>query len=119
MSPGSRTRASAPRLALRGRRAVVRRELRALAEEELLGLLVQDLVGARIARREPVLVEDHLEVLEPHLPGLLGDAFVDALAQLVRKRPEGEARQLPAELPAHHHASHSVVLSSDTGPRRP
>src|SRR5664280_529001 len=30
---------------------------------------------------EPVLVHDHLHVLDPHLPGFLGNVLVDLLAQ--------------------------------------
>src|SRR5512137_933162 len=93
ISPSPRTG-----LPLARRRHVIRRQLRALAEEELLRLLEEDLVGAGVSRGQPVLVHDHLEVLEPHLPGFLGDGVVDALAEIVRERLEGHPGQLAPEL---------------------
>ena len=90
---------------LRGR-YVIRRKLRALAEEELLRLLEEDLVGLRVARGKAVLVQDHLEVLEPHLPGLLGDGVEDALTELVREGLERHARQFLPELLAVDRACH-------------
>src|SRR5439155_8292870 len=81
-----------------GRRLVVRREMRAFAEEEFLGLIEEHLVRLLGAAGEAVLVHDHLEVLQPHLPRVLRDAVVNALAQLVVPRLEIEARQFLPEL---------------------
>src|SRR4051812_33696844 len=100
ISPGPRNSA------LRGGRLVVRRQLRAFAEEELLRLIEEDLVRLLGAAPEPVLVHDHLEMLEPQLPGVLRDAFVDALAQVVVPRLELEAGQLLPDLCALHHPGH-------------
>src|SRR5262245_2978094 len=94
MSPGART-------LLGGRGPVVRRQLRPLAEEELVRLLEEDRLPARRGEVEPVLVDDHLRVLQPQLPGLLGDAVVDLLAQLVVERLVDDAWKLLAELRAH------------------
>src|SRR3954471_21289209 len=92
ISPGPRNSA------LRGGRLVVRRQLRPFAKEELLGLIEEHLVRLLRAAREPVLVHDHLEVLEPELPRVLRDVLVDALAQVVVPRLELEARQVLPEL---------------------
>src|SRR6185369_937137 len=95
----------------------VGRELGVLAEEELLGLVPEDLVRARVRRRQAVLVHDHLEVLEPELPRVLTDAVVDALVEIVVERLEREPGQLLAELLANHHPSHRAP-SPRTGARR-
>src|SRR5438105_774112 len=100
MSPGSRT------LPLGCGRLVVGRERRALAEEVLLGLVEEDLVRLLAAAGQAVLVHDHLEVLEPHLPGFLRDVVVDALPQLVGERLVLQAGQLSLELLALHHPRH-------------
>src|SRR5262249_9420470 len=63
--------------------AVGGRQLRPLAEEELVGLVEKKLLPARRREVEAILVDDHLRVLEPHLPGIHGDRLVDALTELV------------------------------------
>src|SRR5512133_3941565 len=65
------------RSGLRLRRYEIGRQLRALAEEVLVHLLQQKLLGLRRAKVEAIFVHEHLHVLDPHLPGLLGDAVVD------------------------------------------
>src|SRR5262249_41692482 len=98
-----RVRAPSP---LGGGRLVVGGELRAFAEEELLCLVEQDLVGLLRAARQPVLVHDHLEVLQPHLPRILRNALVDALAELVVPGLELQARKFLPELCTIDHPRH-------------
>src|SRR5512139_2547466 len=57
-----------PAVAAAPARDEVRREGRALSEEELLALGHPDLLALRAREIEPVLVHEHLRVLEPHLP---------------------------------------------------
>src|SRR5207237_9160125 len=83
------------------------RKLRAFAEEELLGLIEEHLVCLLRPARQPILVHDHLEVLEPHLPCVLGDGLVDALPQLIVPGLEVEARELLPELCTLHHPRHA------------
>src|SRR5438128_3372603 len=100
MSPGPRT------LPFGGGWLVVGRQRRSLAEEVLLGLVEEDLVRLLAAAGQTVLVHDHLEMLQPHLPGFLRDVVVDALAQLVVEGLVLQAGQLPLELLALHHPRH-------------
>src|SRR5947199_9232373 len=100
MSPDLRT------LPLGLGRLVVGRESGALAEEVLLRLVEQDLVRLLAAAGEPVLVHDHLEMLEPHLPRLLRNVVVDALPELVVERAVLEPGKLLLELHALHHPRH-------------
>src|SRR5205807_1943253 len=61
-------------------------------------------------------------MLQPHLPRVLRDAVVDALAQLVVPRLEIEARQFLPELCALDHPRHRTLpggLSCITQPQRP
>ena len=60
------------------------RQRRALAEEEILHLLGDDLLGLFLPGHQAVLVENHLHPLFPELPRFGGDVLVDALAQLAR-----------------------------------
>src|SRR6266849_573781 len=106
MWPGFRT------LPLGLRRLVVGRQRRALAEEVLLRLVEEDLIRLLASPGEAVLVHDHLEMLQPHLPGLLRDAVVDALPELVGERLEFQAGQLALELDALHHPRHLHLLRS-------
>src|SRR5438067_9432968 len=100
MSPRSRT------LSFGLRRLVVRRQGGTLAEEVFLRLVEQDLVRLLAAAGQAILVHDHFEMLQPHLPRLLRDAVVDALAKLVRERLVLEPRQLALELDALEHPRH-------------
>jgi hypothetical protein len=81
----------------------------ALAEEVLAHLLLQVLAGARVREVQAVLVHQHLLVLEPRLPRLLGDAFVELAAQLAGVRRHVQAfgflLQLDAIDNAGHHSS--------------
>src|SRR5271169_2164126 len=85
-------------------RHVSRRQGRALAEEELLQVLHQDFLILRAGGIQPVLVEHHLAVLAPHLPGFLRDVLVDAAAELGVERRFVEARHLALELHAEYGA---------------
>src|SRR5262249_19167327 len=91
---------------LRGGRTVIGRELGALAEEELLRLVEEDLLPALGREVESVLIHDHLRVLEPELPRFLRDVVVDLLAELVVEGLVDDTRQLLAELGAVDHPAH-------------
>src|ERR1039457_349801 len=78
---GSRLRPRWKRSALRFRRNEVGWQLRALAEEILVHLFEEEFLGLGGAEVEPVLVHDHLHVLNPHLPRFFGDVVEDFLAQ--------------------------------------
>src|SRR3954470_23043356 len=83
---------------------VVRRELRAFAEEELLHVMHDDLLRLLVRWVEAVFVDDHLGVLAPQPPRFLRDGLVDAVAQLAIERRLVEPGQLLAQLDAFHHA---------------
>src|SRR5579864_7110198 len=68
-------------LSLRFWRHVTWRQRRAFAEEIIFHLLEQEFLRFLSAEVQPVLVHDHLHLLQPHLPGFLGDALIDALAE--------------------------------------
>ena len=75
------------------------------SEQERLRLLRSEV--------EPVLVHDHLHVLEPHLPGFLGNVFVDTLAE--RMIVEGrlvEAGKFLVQLDAENFVLHGVAPES-------
>src|ERR1035441_251302 len=76
---GSRLRPRWRRLSLRSRRDEVGRQLCALAEEVLVHLLEKEFLRLGCAEVEPVLIYDHLHVLDPHLPRFLGDVVEDFL----------------------------------------
>jgi len=83
-SPGHRTaRVSKRTLVLRPWRHELRGECRAIAEEVLLHLLEEEFLRFRVAEVQPVLVHEHLHVLEPQLPRLFRDVLVDALSERV------------------------------------
>src|SRR5579871_1558923 len=67
-------------LTLRPLRNVPGRQRRALAEEIILHLLQQELLRLLRPQVQPVLVHDHLHLLEPHFPGFLGNVLIDTLA---------------------------------------
>ncbi len=98
----------APRRAvlLLRRRHEVRRQRRAFAEEELLALFAEDLVRLHAGEIEAVLVDDHLRVLQPHLPCFQGDLVVDAFAEFVIERFVRHRRKLFLELGAFDCATH-------------
>src|SRR5512141_2972048 len=83
-----------------------RRGVRALAEEVLAHLLLEVLARPRVGEVQPVLVHQHLLVLEPSLPRLLRDRLVEPLAELSRVRREVQALGLLLQLDAGHHARH-------------
>src|SRR5258708_30894574 len=78
----------------------------AVAEEMLAHLLLEVLARARIGEVEAVLVHQHLLLLEPGLPRLLGDALPEALTELARIGREVEAFGLLLQLDAVHHTRH-------------
>src|SRR5271167_2369228 len=94
-------------------RHVSRGQGRALAEEKLLQVLDQDLLVLRAGGIQPVLVEHHLAVLAPHLPGFLRNVLVDAAAELGVEGRLVEARHLALEL----HAE-DLALARSFGHRR-
>ena len=68
-------------------------QLRAFAEEELLHLFFHDLLRLRIERIQPVLVHQHLGVLDPHFPALPATHF---RRRACRVRPSRERAPGPA-----------------------
>src|SRR5215469_7935005 len=82
---------------------VIRREGRSFAEEELLHLPGDDLLCFERRGIQSELVDEHLHVLYPKIPGLLRYVFVDALAQLSAPGRLIQARQLPSKLHTFHH----------------
>ena len=78
---GSRYRAPpGPLVSLLGRRNVLRGWSTSFAEEEIFHVFDDDLL--RLERRgvEAVLVDDHLQMLSPHLPGIQRHVVVDPLS---------------------------------------
>src|SRR5690606_13465285 len=69
-------------------------------EEEVLHLPRDELLCLLLPGHQPVLVEDHLLALLPHLPGLGGHVLIDALSELARPRRRLEAGQVLLELDA-------------------
>ena len=61
---------------------VLFREFAAGAEEELVHLLDEELLGFLGTGLEAVLVEEHLLALHPFAPGLGGDVLVDLLTEV-------------------------------------
>src|SRR6185437_224421 len=53
-----------------------------VAEEEALHLLPQNLARVGVGEVQAIVVDEQARVLLPHLPGLLRDVVVDALAKL-------------------------------------
>src|ERR1039458_1294960 len=89
------------RSGLRFRRDEVGGQLRTLAEEVLVHLFEEKFLGLRGAEVEPVLVHEHLHVLDPHLPRVLGDAVKDLLPQrMAFERDFVQSFHLPLELHA-------------------
>src|SRR5260370_11346678 len=93
-------------------------KLRSLAEEILLHLFHQKLLGFRLPGLETVFIQEHLGVLGPHPPRFGAYVFENLLAQRRVKRGLVEPGQLFAQLHAFHHAWHwrSSLLSSSILP---
>src|SRR5688572_6360407 len=84
---------------------------RAAAEEELLHLLDQEFARLRVDRRQAILVEQHRLVLQPALPGFLGNVLVDTLPELAGVRRIVEAFGFDAEHHAFHRSCHDLHFS--------
>src|SRR5258707_7110070 len=67
---------------------------------------------ARIGEVQLVLVYEHGLMLDPGLPGFLGDVLVDALAEFARVRGKVEPFRVAAELDAFHRPCHFRNLDS-------
>src|SRR5262249_52146271 len=78
----------------------------AFAEEILLALRHPDLLTLVAREIQPVLVHEHLGVLDPGPPRLLRDVLEDLLTELTLERGPFESFCLPAELQAMHGARH-------------
>src|ERR1700690_171432 len=79
--------------------------LRAVAEEKLLHLLFHDFLRVGVHGIEAEFVEQHLGMVHPHFPGILGDVFVNALANFALPGNAVEPGQLFSEFHALHHAN--------------
>ena len=88
---------------------VAGRQRRAFAEEEVLHVLRDQLLGLFLPGHQPVLVEDHLHALFPELPGLGRDVLEDPLAQLAGPGRCLQAGQFLLELHAEHRAARGVA----------
>src|SRR5258706_3491070 len=91
-------------------RDVARGDVGAGAEEMALHLLREVVARFLVREIEPVLVHQHLLVLEPLLPRFLGHGFEQALAELAGVRQEIQALRLAAELDALYHSGHGEIL---------
>src|SRR5882724_7461318 len=89
--------------ALRLRRHEIGGQLRTLAEEVAVHLLDQKFLCLCGAEVEPILIHEHLHVLHPHFPRVLGDTLVDFLSKRVAfERDFVQAFQLLLKLHAKH-----------------
>src|SRR5580704_8674601 len=79
-------------------------ELGAFAEEKLVQLLFHDFQRLRIEGIQTVLIHDHLGMLNPELPGFLGDVVIDTLTELALPRYAVEPFHLSAKFDALYHA---------------
>src|ERR1022692_3738049 len=59
----------------------IRRQGGPFAEEIIVHLLQQEFLRLLGAEVEPILVHEHLHVLDPHLPGFLGDVLENLLPE--------------------------------------
>src|SRR2546430_1519950 len=107
MSPDARTATSFPKL-LGGRRDVIRGRFAPLAEEDLLGFVLQQFLPLGGGQIQPVLVDDHLRELQPLLPRLERDVVVDPLPELVVEGLIGNSRELFLQLRAVDHSRHGA-----------
>lgn len=80
------------------------RELGALSEKKLLHLLFHDFLGVGIEGIEAVFIHDHLGVLDPELPGIFRNTFVDPFAQFTLPGRAVKAGEVAAKFNAMHHA---------------
>src|SRR5260370_38038763 len=69
----------------------------ALAEEEILHVLGQDLLVVPIGGVYSVLVQDHLSMFAPHLSSFLREFFINPFAHVLLER----RRELFSQLPLH------------------
>src|SRR5258708_22271006 len=94
---------------------VAGRERGAVAEEEVLHVLGDEVLRFLLPRHQAVLVEDHLHALFPELPRVLRDVVVDALAEIAWPGNRVEPRQLLLELDAHDRAAALVGRGARRG----
>src|SRR5690606_30932899 len=92
-------------------RDVAGRLLGVAAEQELLHLLLEEGAVLRVARRQPVLVDQHGLVRQPGGPCGLADVGVDTLAQLAGPGNEIQALGLALFVLAEDGAGHGRVAS--------
>ena len=81
----------------------------AFAEEEEIQLFHDDFLIFAASGVQAVFIEQHFAMLHPHLPGLLGDIFVDLLAEFVVERRLVETGELFVELYAMDHVRHKFL----------
>src|SRR5262249_33401617 len=74
--------------------------LRALPEKVFFTLRHPQALSALARHVQPVLVDEHLRVLEPFPPSLLGDVRVETFAELTLERGLVEPLRLVTELDA-------------------
>ena len=79
-------------------------ELGAFAEKELLHLFFHYFLRAGIEGIEAVFVHDHFGVLDPELPGIFRNAFVDALAEFALPGWAIESGEVAVKFNAMHYA---------------
>src|SRR5262245_14743839 len=91
---------------LAGRRNVTGRTVGAGAEEMLLHLAHKIIPSFLVGKVEPVLIHQHLLMLQPLPPGLLRYLLENALAQLAWIGREIKAFRLAAQLDALYHPGH-------------
>src|SRR5439155_23117021 len=96
-------------------RHVTRRQRGAVAEEEILHVLGDEILCFLLPRHEPVLIEDHLHALLPELPGIFRDVVENALTELAGPRHRIEAGQLLLEFHAHDLAAALVAGGAGRG----
>src|SRR5690606_36044752 len=103
-----RDAAAGPGSGFFGGRHVACRLLGTAAEQELLHFLFEEGAVLRIARRQPVLVDQHGLVRKPGGPCGLADAGVDALAQFAGPGDEIQALGLALFVLAEDRAGHGL-----------
>lgn len=94
----------------------LRRLRAALSEEVILELSHPDALTRLADQVEPVLVDEHLRMLQPLLPSRLGNLIKDLLTQLTANGRPVEALKLLAEFYALNGSCHAnyPVLSHET-----
>src|SRR5690242_3556774 len=105
----ARRRAALPLRAARSLRYPTLWHLGILAEEEFLHLLAQDLAGIGVGQIQPIMVDEQARMLLPHLPGLLRDIVIDALANLTGDGRFLQPWQLPAQFDTMYHPRHVAI----------